>query len=136
MANYYAHTRTNYFHVKDAKAFREFIESLSSTEGYGVELLEDKDEKGNPIFGFGCHGQPTFPEEESYEGIIDVLSGLVTDDDAIIITEIGHEKLCYLVGEAIIITSKDTKEIEISSLAIETARKMLNKADWQTKNEY
>ena len=40
MANYYAYVRTNYFHVKDAAAFREFIASIGSTEGDKVELIE------------------------------------------------------------------------------------------------
>lgn len=136
MANYYAYVRTNYFHVKDAEAFRKFIRSISSTEGHGVELFEEKDENGIQVFGFGCQGQPTFPEDESYEGILEGLSELVADDDAIIITEVGHEKLNYLVGEARIITSKEVKGIGISDLAVQTAREMLNRPNWKTKSEY
>lgn len=136
MANYYAYVRTNYFHVNDVEDFKKFIATISSSEGYKVELFEEKDKSGTPIFGFGCQGQPSFPNDESYEGIIEVLAGFVSDDDAIIITEVGHEKLNYLVGEARIITSKETQHIAISDLAIKTARKMLNKPDWETKNEY
>lgn len=136
MANYYAYVRTNYFHVNDAEDFKKFIATVSSSEGYKVELFEEKDKSGTPIFGFGCQGQPSFPDDESYEGIIEVLAGFVSDDDAIIITEVGHEKLNYLVGEARIITSKEIRYITISDLAIKTARKLLNKPDWETKNEY
>lgn len=136
MANYYAYVRINYFHVKDAAAFREFIASIGSTEGDKVELIEGKDKEGNPIFGFGCHGQPAFPEADSYEGILESLSELVADDDAVIIMEIGHEKLNYLAGEARIITSKEAKCITIADQAIQTAREMLGEAKWETKTEY
>jgi len=136
MANYYSYVRTNYFHVKDAESFRKFIANISSTEQDKVELLEEKDENGNLIFAFGCQGQPAYPEDESYEGITEALSELVADDDAIIITEIGHEKLCYLVGEARVITARGEKFVSISDLAIQTAREILNMPEWNTKNEY
>ena len=117
MANYYAYVRTNYFHVKDAAAFREFIASIGSTEGDKVELIEGKDKEGNPIFGFGCHGQPAFPEADSYEGILESLSELVADDDAVIIME-------------------EAKCMTIADQAIQTAREMLGEAKWETKTEY
>ena len=55
MANYYCSTRTNYFHVNDPDSFREFMAHVEGCEE-DVQLWEEKDAEGNPVFGFGCDG--------------------------------------------------------------------------------
>ena len=54
MADYINKCRTNYFHVKDPAAFREFMESAIDIE----ELWEEKDKDGNPVFGFSAYASP------------------------------------------------------------------------------
>ena len=55
MANYYGNTRTNYFHVKDEAAFREFMGKVVGDED-GIDLWDDeKDDQGNTLFGFGLY---------------------------------------------------------------------------------
>ena len=55
MANYQCAVRTNYFHVQDPELFRQFMARVYGTEG-SVELWEDKDANGRPIFAFGSYG--------------------------------------------------------------------------------
>ena len=55
MQDYYCVVKSNYFHVKDVEKFKEVIRK---TEGYEHDLnvWEQTDEKGLPIFGFGVCG--------------------------------------------------------------------------------
>ena len=64
------------------------------------------------------------------------LSKLIADDDATIFIEIGHEKLRYLIGLVVIVTTNDVKYLDLSNIAIETAKNMLNNPDWTTKLNY
>lgn len=60
----------------------------------------------------------------------------VADNDAVIILETGHEKLRYLVGSAIVITSQDYAHLDITHFASTKAAEMLGNPDWQTQCEY
>lgn len=51
MANYECVSRTNYFHVKDAETFREFMDSVIADD---LHLWEEKDNDNNTVFAFGC----------------------------------------------------------------------------------
>ena len=55
MANYQCAIRTNYFHVQVPELFRQFMARVYGTEG-SVELWEDKDTNGQPVFAFGSYG--------------------------------------------------------------------------------
>ena len=55
MANYNCTVRTNYFHVKDPEKFREFMNHVYGSED-SIDLWEEKDSGGNPVFGFGVYG--------------------------------------------------------------------------------
>lgn len=150
MADYINKCRTNYFHVKDPAAFREFMESAIDIE----ELWEEKDKDGNPVFGFSAYGFPTIPCKRTVEAPLEdndfdeeyddldtdaFVSGIqshLADDDALIFTEIGSEKMRYLVGCATVITKDASDSINLDDRAITLARKMLRNPKWQTKNEY
>lgn len=146
MANYMCTVRTNYFHVKDAEKFKEIMEQVQGYEDE-VKLWEETDQDGNPVFGFGCEsgiaGIPCAPDDngeteiddDSYDRFIEMLQECVADDDAVIIMEAGHEKLRYVVGSAEIITSRSTKYLDISRLAVKTAGKMLG-CEFATKMDY
>ena len=67
--------------------------------------------------------------------IIAKLQECLADKDAVIIMESGHEKLRYVTGSALIITSSETKYLDITKLAVEEAGKMLGK-DFTTRVDY
>lgn len=143
MANYQCAVRTNYFHVKDEAAFKKLMANVVCSEDY-VEVWEREDENGNKVFGFGCcssiNGLPTQMEcegyEYSYDDFIDKLQSLVAYDDAIIIFEVGREKLKFLTGLATIITSSICKNVDIADFAIENAKHMLKNPGWVTTYSY
>lgn len=144
MANYTCAVRTNYFHVKDEEAFRKFAEKLYCNEG-DIEVWEDKDKAGKTVFGFGCcssfcgiHSDSANAEnpDAAYDCFVDEIQKLVAEDDAVIIFEIGREKLNYLNGLATVITTKEQKYLDISDFAVDQARKMLGNKEWETNSNY
>lgn len=146
MTNYYCAIRTNYFHVKDEEKFRELMNRVYGTED-SIELWERKDPNGNNVFGFGLYGEIAgvrYAEEDTdpnatrtaYDEFIDGLQECVADNDAIIILESGHEKLRYVIGSAVIITSNDFRYLDITDLACFNARDILDNPKWDTECEY
>lgn len=146
MANYCCAIRTNYFHVKDEEKFRDLMSRVYGSED-SVDLWEEKDLDGKPVFGFGVYGgiaglrnaqedEDDDASESSYDEFIDGLQACVADDDAIIIMEAGNEKLRYVIGSATIITSEDYSHIDVMGAAVYRAAKMLGNMEWQTKCSY
>ncbi len=145
MANYCCAVRTNYFHVKDPEAFRKFMDTVVACED-SVSVWEEKDKDGRTVFGFGCYSSilgvlPEGVEEDEdfdydYDEFVNGLADHVAENDAIIILESGNEKLRYLVGSAMVITSTDSEYLDISVLAAEKAAKLLGNSGWKTKLEY
>ncbi len=146
MANYCCTVRTNYFHVKDEEEFRALMARVYGCED-SVELWEDKDDDGKTVFGFGVYGgisgvrnaqddENEDCDDSAYDEFIDGLQKCVADDDAIIILEAGNEKMRYVVGSAIIITSKDYEYLDIATLATKRAAYILRNPKWQTRCEY
>ena len=142
MANYECTVRTNYFRVKDPDAFREYMDHVSGAE----DQIRVWNEEGGR-FGFGCYGGiagiPTedngsddYDPEWDYDAFINGLREHVADNDAIIILEVGNEKLRYLCGQATIITSKEIKFLDMETLAVRSARDMLENPEYTTKCEY
>ena len=87
MANYYGNTRTNYFHVKDEAAFREFMGKVVGDED-GIDLWDDeKDDQGKTLFGFGLYGciagipVPVTNEDETKTEDTDTVSVSTTDEE-------------------------------------------------------
>lgn len=146
MANYVCTVRTNYFHVKDAETFRAVMEKVQGSED-NIKLWEEKDPDGNPVFGFGCDGGiagiPEVDEDgeeeitdNSYDNFLFELQNAVAENDAIIITEVGHEKQRYVVGTAVIITQQEIACISITDLALQKAREMLNNPLFKSRMDY
>ena len=101
MANFEGVMRTNYFHVKDAEAFVRFIDEVETDVGK-LQLLK----KGN-VVGFGCYGEilgVKNPETDvaDYDAFLSQLQTHVVEGECIILIQIGHEKLNYVVGHATI----------------------------------
>ena len=57
------------------------------------------------------------------------------ENDVVIIMESGHEKLRYVTGSAFIITSNDTKYLDMETLALEAIEKMLG-TEFVTRMNY
>ena len=132
MATYYSYTRTNYFRVTSEEKYSELFSRLV---GYD-DCIEDftQTENGITLHGFGCQGSiSTFP---TFDGFLEELQDILPDNEAFILTEVGHEKLCYLVGYSLVVTKNDIKSINVNDGAIELARKMLNDETFTTQMDY
>lgn len=141
MANYYGFIRTNYFAVKDEEKFRRLIASCRGSEE-DPEVWE-KEVDGQMLFAFGCcsslSGLPC-GDEEDYEYDLDAfhraLQQVVADGHAIIITEIGYEKLRYLVGDCTIITAKEIAYTNLGDIGLAKARQLLKNPQYDPVMEY
>lgn len=154
MANYNGITRTNYFSVKDAAAFEELIGKTAATEDTLTIIKETVN--GAEKFGFytegtilgipsdevgedqGAEADEAWDDDGEYNmyAFEKKLQELVADDDAIIITEVGNEKMRYLHGGVTVITSKRVAYKTLQGAALDIARESLENPDWQTRNDY
>ena len=143
MANYCCTIRTNYFHVKDPERFMNLMDKVYGSESE-VEVWWKNDDAGLPMFAFGTYGGIggvlSDPDDEAdetdYDVLIDELQHCVADDDAILISESGEEKLRYVIGTASIITSRDYFVVDLHEEAIKKAKSMLNNQEWKTDSWY
>lgn len=137
MANYECVSRTNYFHVKDAETFREFMDSVIADD---LHLWEEKDNDNNTVFAFGCEGTIYGIHDENDDSSLDLffteLQKHIADNDAVILTESGHEKLKYVTGYATIITHTGMQTLGIETFALAKAKEMLDNPDFETKTDY
>jgi hypothetical protein len=120
MANYYASARTNYFQVKDVKAFTEEVEK------YNLEVVS-KDDNPEFVALFVQSDDGAFPwndyfsddavfggDEIDWAGIF---SRHLQENSVVIIQEIGSEKLRYFAGFAVAYNSKgETISININKI--------------------
>lgn len=139
MANYQCTVRTNYFHVEDPDEFRALMSRARGNEG-SIDLLESFDSDGYHMFAFGAEGGIAGIEasggEVSYEAFLNELQQCVRENDAIIIFEVGHEKLRYIVGAATVITRHDYNGLDLTNESIKLAKELLSNPEWTTKTEY
>ena len=117
MANYYGITRTNYFSVTDPIRLKDIIAKVVGAEDT-VQLFDDE-VAGAPKFGFGCFstisGYPTDDEEDEYDydAFVHDLQDVLVPGDAIVITEVGNEKLRYLYAVSQIITKDGIETVDL-----------------------
>ena len=137
MANYIAKIRSNYFAVTDEAKLREIIASCISEEKVEVFMRSG-------TYGFGCYGSiyglPA-NEDENYTGnelnlFYEALQSILAEDDIIIITEIGHEKLRYFIAQCTIISKTDIQFVNLRDIAMIKARKMLKNSNFTTQMDY
>lgn len=146
MANYCCVYRTNYFKVKDNEKFKEFMTHVYAED---LEVFHKKDENGNELYGFGGYGGISgyFNNENEYEdsdeawdnaydNFIDGLAKQVAENDAILLFEVGNEKLRYVVGSVAVITSKGYEYRDITNVGVEIAKQMLNNPNYDTQCAY
>lgn len=103
MANYQAWVRTNYFKVNDVDKMKEFCKKN------GLEFWQE-DEESTPKerYGFGTSVDGGIDIDE----LIPEIQEFLNDEDVCVITEIGHEKLRYLVAISCIIKKTDFSHID------------------------
>ena len=131
MASYLCAIRTNYFRVTEEEKFKNLIDEFLSGS---CEVFTRTDVNSNKLVGFGSDENINWPEDET--GFVSGLQECLAEDDSIIVLEVGHEKLRYLVGAATIITRSSIETIDLTSLAISKAAEMLGNPDYTTCCEY
>lgn len=144
MANYISFTRSNYFRVTDPEAFKKIINCVITDED-SLELWE-RTENGMTYYAFGAYSSICGLRHEAEdadndgefeaEAVYEALSKVVAPDDAIIITEIGYEKLRYLTAYAVVITREKTKLVELRETSIDVACSLLGNPNFDTRMEY
>ncbi len=136
MANYYGSARTNYFHVKDGKAFEE---ELGAINGVVVEndiagrfcLLCD-DETGN----FPSWQYDEKNEDEIEIDVSEMVAPHLKDGEVAIFIEVGAEKLRYLNGYAYAVNNKGEQQVLNLSSIYEMANDLTDRPDDITRAEY
>ena len=148
MANYYGATRTNYFSVTDLEAFKRLISECMTTDGLSLTFMSEEDKVGfyveSSLFGIPLESETDDQEDGSDEDCqgasLDLfhekLQALVAPGDAIIITEVGREKMRYLVGDVTVITRSEVRYMNLRDSAIAMAQDMLGNPSFKTENEY
>ena len=146
MANYYGFTRTNYFRVTDEDRLRKIIRSCACGEDT-LTLFENAEDGERTWFGFGCYDsirgldlsdsadEDDYPDYD-YDAFASALQKILCEGDAIIITEVGYEKLRYLTATAFIITKTDMQCLDLNIDAVKTAQEMLGDSSYNTIMEY
>jgi hypothetical protein len=135
MANYCAFTRTNYFAVTDEYKFREHIRACQASDD---EIQVYEASNGSGKFAFGCYGSLSGfldddCDEPDLDTFYDALQDVLSDGDAIIITELGYENLRYLIGVCTVITKSEIRFLNLSDHAVSLARTMLNDSAFTTQ---
>ena len=139
MANYIGFTRSNYFRVTDPEAFKKIINCVITDED-SLDLWE-RTENGMTYYGSICglrHEAEDVDDDDEFEAdaVYEALSEVVAPDDAILITEIGYEKLRYLTAYAVVITRTEVEFVELRSAALETAQRMLRNPEYNPCMDY
>ena len=147
MSNFYGKTRTNYFCVTDENALRDIISRACGSEDT-VHLHVEQTISGEKKFMFLCGSEILgFPETDesgevyedcdySFDEFTAALQKILPENEAIIITEVGNEKMRYLLGCVTVVTRNEIKYENLRSLGINIARELLKDESWDTKNEY
>lgn len=139
MANYQGMTRTNYFRVTDAERLKDIVNRIiwdDCDDGFFAERGE--------YYSFGNYGSiyglraPEDVDGENWaEDFADIvyeeLQKIVPEGSAIIITEIGNEKLRYLTAYSVVITSVSIRFVNLDEEAVFAAREELNDCGYMTE---
>ena len=143
MADYNAKYLTNYFSVTDEAKFKNLMKSCHAQDE--IEIYEKEQPDGAVKYSFGCLGiidGISEDNEDNDEGDEDIglfyssLQTIIPPGEAVIITEIGNEKLNYLIACCTVITCAGIKNIDARDEAVKLAAVMLNKPDFITQMDY
>ncbi len=144
MSTYYGTTRTNYFRTTNEARLREILDSCDCDDGAEIVVWKRADDEGNDCFAFACgasiNGLIVSGEEGdenerevSYSAFAEALQEILLDGEVILVTEVGHEKLCDLVGTITVITDKEVKTKDLYEVGIAEGRRMLGDDKWRPR---
>lgn len=134
MANYYAKTRSNYFGVNSKEDLEKIINRCCSMDSNEVKIAESDGK-----YAILCESEIMGYETDygyDFDKFIKDLSSVVEDGDAVILTEVGHEKMRYLSGSIVVITKNQVQYKTLQDIGISVAQEMLNNPNWETRNNY
>ena len=141
MANYYGTTRTNYFGVTDPARLQEIMDKVVADED-AVELYT-REVDGITKYGFGCYSTISGYENDDeaddpydYDTFVEDLQKILAPDDAIVITEIGSEKLRYLCAFSLIITKEQMCSVDHLHAVGEKLCELMGDDGFQTCFDY
>lgn len=157
MANTICKTRTNYASVTNESELRRIIGLCVTTDGDDINVITKTDKSGETRFGFYVesdisgylldeNGNIVDPKnydaddeteyETSFDRFIEDLQKVIVPGDALIITSISYEKMRWLAGNFIVVTHDNIKFVDMSDIALETTREILDNPDWCTEMYY
>lgn len=117
MADYIACFRTNAFPVRDPARFNAWIKTV-----WNLDFIDEHVEDGKTTFEVGGYsGIPDMREDD--DELVDIdfiaeLAGHLPEGAHAIVTEIGHEKLRYLVGISIAVDHRgDRIEVNLDDVS-------------------
>lgn len=142
--NYTCARRTNYFRVTDEEKYATLMSKIRGD--HNTLCLWNRTEDGITFHAFGCDSTMSYyPDNEDdtegeypdeWDEFTEELSKLLPEDEAVIILEVGKEKLRYLSGYAEIITKHGSEFVDLTTVAIERACKLLGNDSWSTRIDY
>lgn len=136
MANYYGTVRTNYFRVTDEEKYKKLFENLCSEDD--IHDFSETSEDGTILHGFGSYATIDYPiEEDEYDldEFIRQLQTILPNDEAFMLFEAGHEKLCYVGGYCTVATNKEVYYMSLDTWAKDKAKELLGD-DFETQTMY
>lgn len=123
MANYMSYQRTGYFKVTDKKKLEEIAEKFNATlveEKEGFALIDNGEED---IYSRYCE------DCDDYLDIFNDIQEILPDNEAAIFFEVGYEKMRYLVGSCVVVTSNDIVGKNIEEAALDIAEDLTGNSD-------
>ena len=136
MADYYATARSNYFKVRNKRAF------IADCEKMGVGVWDDRKDGRvgiHPEDDSGGWPNESWPEgdDDPYEfDVVDVVSAHLADGEVAILFEVGSEKLRYIEGYAVAVNSKGQRRRVNLKNIYKLAEKLTDRPDDVTWAEY
>ncbi len=71
-------------------------------------------------------------DDYEYSSFIADLSEILPDDEAIVISEIGNDKLQYFVAYAVVVTKYEIRTVDLFNASVQEAEEMLCDAMYAT----
>lgn len=124
MANYVSRMRTSYFDVNDASQFKEAIEPF--VKANHLEIIENDGKFG--LMGEEFTSLPSphnlldengdqVDQDDEMVNVLELLQTFLPEDEVVLATLVGYEKMRYLVASSFIVTRSKLLEVH-SDLAV------------------
>ncbi len=126
MADWYGTARSNYFKVRDNKAFEVFMQNLSSMTAEHNDVDNTwwirTDDYGNGGFDWTVYDENFEPDDSV--NAMDELASHLQEGEVAIFLEAGAEKLRYITGNALAIAwTGEITEIDLTDIYELVAKK-------------